>query len=152
MSRAVMQQALTDMKDLEHTISALTGGKLSRLGNAIERLEAALAEPEQPVAVKQMLRWVEHLKRLSDDGQHMSIPGLSSGACWELAIELEQFIKNTAPTPRKPQYDKTEMNKFVQDLFDQKMREGKHGYYETLFHVVHKAIERANGTGDSHGS
>lgn len=49
----------------------------------------------------------------------------------------------TAPTPRKPQYDKTEMNRFVQDLFDQKMREGKHGHYETLFHVVHKAIERA---------
>lgn len=69
---------------------------------ALVESRARAAEPEQPVAVKQMLRWVEHLKRLSDDGQHMSIPGLSSGACWELAIELEQFIKNTAPTPRKP--------------------------------------------------
>ena len=66
-----------------------------------EAVHPECRKPE-PVATKQMLRWVEHLKRLSDDGQHMSIPGLSSGACWELAIELEQFIKNTAPTPRKP--------------------------------------------------
>jgi hypothetical protein len=44
---------------------------------------------------------------------------------------------------RQPQYDKTEMNAFVQNLYDQKMREGKHGHYETMFHVVHKAIERA---------
>jgi hypothetical protein len=36
--------------------------------------------------------------------------------------------------------DKTEMNAFVQNLYDQKMREGKHGHYETLFHVVHQAI------------
>lgn len=40
-------------------------------------------------------------------------------------------------------YDKTEMNAFVQALYDQKMRDGKHGHYETMFHVVHKAIEHA---------
>ena len=40
------------------------------------------------------------------------------------------------------QYDKTEMNAFVQVLYDQKMQEGKHGHYETMFHVVHKAIAR----------
>lgn len=40
-------------------------------------------------------------------------------------------------------YDKTEMNAFAQHLYDQKMQEGKHGHYETMFHVVHKAIERA---------
>ena len=40
-------------------------------------------------------------------------------------------------------YDKTEMNAFVQSLYDKKMAEGKHGHYETMFHVVHKAIERA---------
>jgi len=48
-------------------------------------------------------------------------------------------------------YDKTEMNAFVQDLYDQKMREGKHGHYETMFHVVHKAIERASATGQKAG-
>ena len=37
-------------------------------------------------------------------------------------------------------YDKTEMNAFVQNLYDQKMQEGKHGHYETMFHVVHAAI------------
>lgn len=40
-------------------------------------------------------------------------------------------------------YDKTEMNAFVQSLYDAKMAECKHGHYETLFHIVHKAIELA---------
>lgn len=39
-------------------------------------------------------------------------------------------------------YDKTEINCFVQDLYDEKMQEGKHGHYETLFHVVHQAIKK----------
>jgi hypothetical protein len=46
---------------------------------------------------------------------------------------------------RQPHYDKTEMNCFVQNLYDQKMREGKRGHYETMFHVVHRAIEAAHG-------
>jgi hypothetical protein len=40
-------------------------------------------------------------------------------------------------------HDKTEINFFVQDLYDKKMQEGKHGHYETMFHVVHQAIKRA---------
>ena len=57
------------------------------------------SQPEQePMAVKHMMRWVDNLKWQSDNGQHMNIPsGLSSGTCWELAIELEQFIKSTPP-------------------------------------------------------
>ena len=39
-------------------------------------------------------------------------------------------------------YDKTEMNCFVQDLYDKKMQERKHGHYETMFHVVHQAIKK----------
>ena len=39
-------------------------------------------------------------------------------------------------------YDKTEMNCFVQDMYDKKMQEGKHGHYETMFHVVHQAIKK----------
>jgi hypothetical protein len=46
---------------------------------------------------------------------------------------------------RQPQYNKTEMNCFVQNLYDEKMREGKRGHYETMFHVVHRAIEAAHG-------
>ena len=34
------------------------------------------------------------------------------------------------------------MNCFVQDLYDKKMQEGKHGHYETMFHVVHQAIKK----------
>jgi len=39
-------------------------------------------------------------------------------------------------------YDKTAMNSFVIDLYDSKMKEGKHGHYESMFHVVHQAIKR----------
>jgi len=39
-------------------------------------------------------------------------------------------------------YDKTEMNRVAQSLYDQKMQEGKHGHYESMFHVVHKCIQR----------
>jgi hypothetical protein len=39
-------------------------------------------------------------------------------------------------------YDKTDLNRFVQDLYDEKMQNGKHGHYETLFHVVQQAIKK----------
>jgi len=57
------------------------------------------AQPAQePVAVKHMMEWVDYLKCKSDYGQHMQIPsGMSAGACWELAIELEQFIDTASP-------------------------------------------------------
>ena len=62
-------------------------------------IKEALAQPKQePVAVKHMMEWVDYLKRKSDYGQHMQIPSeMSAGACWELAIELEQFINTTPP-------------------------------------------------------
>ena len=57
------------------------------------------AQPEQePVAIKRMKEWIEYLKRKSDFGQHMKIPSeMSAGTCWELALELEQFINTTPP-------------------------------------------------------
>ena len=65
---------------------------------AEKAIKEALAQTQEPVAVKHMMRWVNNLKWQSDNGQHMNIPsGLSSGTCWELAIELEQFIKSTPP-------------------------------------------------------
>jgi hypothetical protein len=55
---------------------------------------------QEPVAIKRMKEWIEYLKRKSDFGQNMKIPSeMSAGTCWELAIELEQFI-NTAPPQR----------------------------------------------------
>ena len=76
---------------------SMIGRKPERVEQAITAIKEALAQPEQePVAVKHMMRWVDNLKWQSDNGQHMNIPsGLSSGTCWELAIELEQFIKST---------------------------------------------------------
>ena len=61
----------------------------------------AKQEQGEPVAVKHMMEWVDYLKRKSDYGQHMQIPSeMSAGACWELAVELEQFI-NTTPQPKQ---------------------------------------------------
>ena len=76
-----------------------SGNMVFRKEQAITAIKEALAQPKQePVALKHMMRWVDNLKWQSDNGQHMNIPsGLSSGTCWELAIELEQFIKSTPP-------------------------------------------------------
>ena len=73
-----------------------------RYRKAIAALKERLAQPEQePMAVKRMMEWVNCLKRKSDYGQHMKIPSeMSAGVCWELAIELEQFI-NTHPPQRE---------------------------------------------------
>ena len=64
-----------------------------------DAVEVILAQPEQePVAIKRMKEWIEYLKRKSDFGQHMKIPSeMSAGTCWELALELEQFINTTPP-------------------------------------------------------
>jgi hypothetical protein len=72
---------------------------------AVKAIKQAIAELEsqEPVAVKRMKEWVEFLKRQSDNGQHMNIPsGLSAGTCWEIAIELEQFINTTPPQRTEP--------------------------------------------------
>lgn len=37
-------------------------------------------------------------------------------------------------------YDKTELNKMVQDRYDELMRIGKHGHYETMFQVIYEVI------------
>jgi hypothetical protein len=72
-----------------------------RLENPMREIQRLGQEIEQePVSVKRIMEWVDCLKRKSDYGQHMQIPsGMSAGACWELAIELEQFI-NTDPPQR----------------------------------------------------
>ena len=74
---------------------------------------------------------------------------------WDVHGKLHQpteeaitALKEALAQPEQEQgepvaYDKTEINFFVQDLYDKKMQEGKHGHYETMFHVVHQAIKRA---------
>ena len=102
---------------------------------AADALEA-LAQPEQEfVAVKHMMEWVDYLKRKSDYGQHMQIPSeMSAGACWELAIELEQFI-NTTPPQRKPLTDE-DVERIVREA-----TVGEHG----IGYTIARAIEAAHG-------
>lgn len=45
-----------------------------------------------PAAVNWLKGRIDFLKRLSDQGQHPHIPGLSAGACYEFALELERFF------------------------------------------------------------
>ena len=100
-----LKLALEALNDLSAWNDGEVGGHMDEPYSAevarrtITAIKEALAQPEQkPVAVKHMMRWVDNLKWQSDNGQHMNIPsGLSSGTCWELAIELEQFIKSTPP-------------------------------------------------------
>jgi hypothetical protein len=87
-----------------HRATYLLGGAWDEeitLGDkAITALEEALAQTEQePVAIKRMKEWIEYLKYLKrTSDQHMKIPSeMSAGTCWELALELEQFINTTPP-------------------------------------------------------
>jgi hypothetical protein len=71
--------------------------------------------------------------------------GAEVGEAAELMCEAITAIKQAlaAPTVQEPVgYDKTEMNGFIQDLYEKKMQKGKHGHYETMFHCVHQAIKR----------
>lgn len=69
-------------------------------------------------------------------------------ACYKChSMYCPRDCKDTTPPhpsskPLTVAYDKTAMNCFVQRLYDSKMKEGKHGHYETMFHVVHQAIKR----------
>lgn len=69
----------------------------------LQKIKHAVAQPaDKPVAVKHMMQWVEFLKRLSDNGQHLRIPSeLSAGTCFDLARELEQFIAICAHPPQE---------------------------------------------------
>ena len=63
----------------------------------------------------------------------------------EIELAITAIKEALAQQEQEPvAYDKTEMNCFVQDLYDKKMQEGKHGHYETMFHVVHQAIKKVS--------
>jgi len=59
-------------------------------------------------------------------------PAYPNGACNCRAQPVQEPVA----------YDKTELNCFAQDLYDKKMREGKHGHYESMFHVIHQCIKK----------
>jgi hypothetical protein len=45
-------------------------------------------------------------------------------------------------------YEKAERNARVKARYDELMREGKHGHYETMFRVVREEVERATAHKD----
>ena len=66
-----------------------------------ERVDETAKSGRKHIAVERMMRWVKVLKSFSDNGRYPRIPsGMTAGACYELAEELEQFIK-TAPPKRE---------------------------------------------------
>ena len=56
----------------------------------------------------------------------------------------EALAEQPAQQQEPVAYDKTEINCFAQDLYDQKMREGKRGHYESMFHVIHQCIKKVS--------
>jgi hypothetical protein len=72
-------------------------------------------------------------------GSHMDEP-YAAEVARRIITAIEEALAQSEQEPVA--YDKTEMNCFVQDLYDKKMQEGKHGHYETMFHVVHQAIKK----------
>jgi hypothetical protein len=86
-------------------------------------------------ALKQM---VEALEESETDNDTMEFWGRKNKAI-QAGKQAIAELESQEPVA----YDKTEINFFVQDLYDKKMQEGKHGHYETMFHVVHQAIKRA---------
>ena len=89
---------LRELPSPEETANQVPKRFLEIFAKLVAAKTLAELESQEPVAVKRMKEWVEFLKRQSDNGQHMNIPsGLSAGTCWEIAIELEQFINTTPP-------------------------------------------------------
>jgi hypothetical protein len=139
--RELMQQALEALIKA-HPYSN-SNKDLDGHSEAIAALRERLAQPEQePDAYGYASRlavaiWEQHYKATAPQWKPFD----------DLMGVLTQIDNMTAglTSQRQPQYNKTEMNCFVQNLYDQKMREGKHGHYETMFHVVHRAIEAAHG-------
>jgi len=131
-NREVMKQALEALEDERYVT------KYTHIVAAITALHKALEQPEQhPVAFVNADR----------------LQGLTLGhyECAEIYTDESEGrvpVYTTSPAAQPEQqaepvaYDKTEINCFVQDLYDQKMQEGKHGHYETMFHVVHQAIKK----------
>lgn len=75
----------------------------------------------------------------------LAAANLEANELAELLAEAADALEAAQPTPQvpmTPDYDKSALNARVQELYDAKMREGKHGHYETLFHCVHAAIRQ----------
>jgi len=106
--------------DRQECFEHITAIKEALLEHAMQEVQRLGQEIEQePVAIKRMKEWIEYLKRKSDFGQHMKIPSeMSAGTCWELAIELEQFINTTPPQRTEPVSDDIASILACRDMLD----------------------------------
>jgi hypothetical protein len=50
------------------------------------------------------------------------------------------------PNPEETFQQKTQRNFRVKSRYDELMREGKHGHYETMFRVVREEIDRLSAS------
>ena len=123
--RQAAQQALEALEDERYVT------KYTHIVEAITALQTELAQPEQePTQWRDMV--VVSLVR----------EGINKHKARELADHFATPLAAAQPEQEPVAYDKTEINCFVQSLYDEKMQEGKHGHYETMFHVVHQAIKK----------
>jgi len=151
---------MTDLrKAAQQALEALHYGKANK---AVTILREALAQPvQEPVTcrfchdARGCWTWQCYHCGEIDDVQQPAAPPVQEPAIGDIrglkhrihALEGEVIgykkILDALPMQDPVAYDKTEMNSFVIDLYDKKMKEGKHGHYEALFHCVHQAIKRA---------
>lgn len=83
---------------------------------------------------------------IKDEALNLALEALDDPSVLNGVNNAKFFIKQALAQPPLPvqpvAYDKTEMNSFVIDLYEEKMKEGKHGHYEALLHCVHQAIAK----------
>jgi len=125
MSIEVMKQALEALEQINQlSIGENAIALPGEIDAAMDNLRAAIEQAENPVCDK------------------------DPRSCWSVRCQLGKKCKNTPPAAQREPvqepvaYDKTELNCFAQDLYDQKMREGKRGHYESMFHVIHQCVKK----------
>ena len=102
-------------------------------GLIADAIDALTEKPAQPAQQPEPCQCPECqvTPHASDCAVHNE-PAYPNGACNCRAQPVQEPVA----------YDKTELNCFAQDLYDKKMREGKHGHYESMFHVIHQCIKK----------
>jgi hypothetical protein len=112
----------------------------------------AAAQPEQEPVGMRMPKVGDRVICLEDESLG-TVVSLTAGGSPDITFddgsrgtyllrEFAELFGYVAPPQRPVAYDKTDLNRFVQDLYDEKMQEGKHGHYEALFYCVHQAIKK----------
>ena len=87
-------------------------------------------------AIKLALVTFEEINKLSVGENAICLPA-------EIDTAMDACREALAQQKQEPvAYDKTELNCFAQDLYNQKMLEGKRGHYESMFHVIHQCIRK----------